>query len=71
MAFDRVCILGHSGAGKSSLSVLFSGTRFEPRRKRKPRNAADYVISDADFAAERKRYLAGSALFTDKDPGGE
>lgn len=71
MVLDRVCILGHSGAGKSPLSVLFSGASFEPRRKRRPRNAADYVISDSNFAAERQSHLATNASFTDRDPGGD
>ena len=37
----RVCVLGHSGIGKSPLSKLFKVKPWEPLRVRPPRNEAD------------------------------
>ncbi|MGA7720536.1 MAG: hypothetical protein WCA84_05090 [Ignavibacteriaceae bacterium] len=40
----RICILGHSGIGKSPLAKLFEVEGWEPYRVRKPRNDADKLV---------------------------
>jgi hypothetical protein len=40
----RLCLLGHSGVGKSPLTKLFKVDGWEPFRVRKPRSAADAKV---------------------------
>ena len=65
----RVCILGHSGAGKTHLAKLFALEGWEPYRVRAPRNAADAAVCKspaeydallADRAGHRLLYEGGT-----------
>lgn len=49
----RVCILGHSGVGKTHLATLFTLHGWEPFRVREPRNEADAAVckSPAEYDA--------------------
>ncbi len=49
----RVCILGHSGVGKTHLARLFALEGWEPFRVREPRSDADAAVckSPAEYAA--------------------
>ena len=49
----RLCILGHSGVGKTHLAQLFAVGGWEPFRVRQPRNEADAAVckSPAEYAA--------------------
>ena len=47
----HVCIMGHSGVGKSPLSKLFPLPGWDPFRVRKPRDENDKAMTEDDFAA--------------------
>lgn len=47
----HVCIMGHSGIGKSPLSNLFRVPGWDPFRVRKPRDKNDKAMSKEDFTA--------------------
>jgi len=49
----RVCILGHSGVGKTHLAQLFALEGWEPFRVREPRNPTDAALckTPAEYAA--------------------
>lgn len=66
---SRVCLLGHSGIGKSPLSALFRGDGFEPLRVRKPRGLGDSAISRSKFDDERKERSGRKPLLTDSAEG--
>lgn len=59
----RLCILGHSGVGKTHLAQLFDLEGWEPYRVRSPRSEADAAVCtspaeyDALLAARRARPL--------------
>ena len=55
----RVCILGHSGVGKTHLARLFTLDGWEPYRVRAPRNAADAAVCKSP--AEYEALVAGQA----------
>jgi hypothetical protein len=49
----RLCIVGHSGIGKSPLTKLFDLTAWEPFRIRVPRNAEDAKVCKSPDEYER------------------
>ncbi len=63
----RVCIMGHSGIGKSMVGRLFDVPGWDPLRLRKPRpgDAADakVCISAVDFAAKRAAHPSSNSLY--------
>jgi hypothetical protein len=48
----RICIIGHSGIGKSPLAKLFNVGGWEPKRVRTPRNEADKALCITKAEAE-------------------
>jgi hypothetical protein len=44
VGINRICILGHSGIGKSNLAALFKVAGWEPYRVRVPRDAEDAAV---------------------------
>jgi hypothetical protein len=44
VGINRICILGHSGIGKSNLADLFKVAGWEPFRVRVPRDAKDALV---------------------------
>jgi hypothetical protein len=71
MAINRICILGHSGIGKTNLAGLFKVKGWEPYRVRIPRDADDAKVcmSPPDFQrllselAGKKPLYEGNAGF--------
>lgn len=61
----RVCIMGHSGAGKSPLAKLFKVDGWEPFRVRKPRNKEDAKVckSPEEYAVLETKYQNEKPLY--------
>jgi hypothetical protein len=75
-----LCIMGHSGIGKSNLSDLFTVPGWDPFRVRKPRDKDDKAMSKEDFETllvkgvldqtnvGGKKYERGKLVFPETPP---
>ena len=70
MFINRICILGHSGIGKSNLARLFNVDGWEPFRVRKPRDAEDAKICMSPEEFERLRSTLESKKLLYEGDGG-
>jgi hypothetical protein len=72
MSIDRICILGPSGIGKSPLAELFTADRFEPRRRREPRNQEEVpiTVTAADYEEQRRNHSEQRREARYSDPHG-
>ena len=70
MGINRICILGHSGIGKTNLAGLFKVNGWEPYRVRIPRDADDAKVcmSPPDFERLLSE-LAGKKLLDEGNAG--